>query len=240
MCTVTLLPNSSIGKGFILTSNRDEAAERKAIPPEIYEVDGVKILFPKDKVAGGTWIGVSENSRLICLLNGAFEAHEREEKYRKSRGVVVMELLSAADIDSALEKYYLKDIEPFTIILVDWRENLRFIEFVWDGNLRHITELPLEPQIWSSSPLYNEEMRQSRQKWFADLLKGETSSERLLDFHHSGGEGNKEIDLIMDRGFVKTQSITQISNFQHYTKMLYKDLTSGKLYEREIDNNTSA
>ncbi|UJH91072.1 NRDE family protein [Antarcticibacterium sp. 1MA-6-2] len=67
MCTVTLLPNNETTKGFILTSNRDEAAERKAVPPEIYEVNGVNILFPKDKVAGGTWIGVGENCRLICL-----------------------------------------------------------------------------------------------------------------------------------------------------------------------------
>lgn len=240
MCTVTLLPNSSINNGFILTSNRDEAADRRAIPPEIYDIDGVKILFPKDEVAGGTWIGVSENCRLICLLNGAFEAHERKAEYRKSRGVVVKELLSAADIDSALDKYFLKDIEPFTIILVGWSENLRFLEFVWDGNLRHIKELPLKPHIWSSSPLYNEEMRQSRLKWFAEFLKGETSSEKLLNFHHSGGEGNKEIDFIMDRGFVKTQSITQILNFQHYTKMHYKDLTTGNFYEREIDTKTSA
>ncbi|UJH91073.1 hypothetical protein LZ575_20825 [Antarcticibacterium sp. 1MA-6-2] len=148
--------------------------------------------------------------------------------------MVVKELLCAVDIDSALMEYYLEGIEPFIIILVDWSDNLRFIEFVWDGNLRHIQELPLEAHIWSSSPLYDEAMRQSRLKWFKDFLKTEASSENLLKFHHSGGEGNPEVDLIMDRGFVKTQSITQIINFQHYTKMVYEDLTTGIITEREI------
>jgi len=27
---------------------------------KIYEEEGVKLLYPKDAVAGGTWIGISE------------------------------------------------------------------------------------------------------------------------------------------------------------------------------------
>lgn len=234
MCTVTLLPNPNCENGFVLTSNRDEAAERKAIPPKIYEVDGVKMLFPKDEVAGGTWIGVSEYGRLICLLNGAFEAHVRKAGYRKSRGVVVTELLAAVNIDAALQHYLLQDIEPFTVILVDWSKRLRFLEYVWDGKMRHIKELTLEPHIWSSSPLYNKAMRQKRINWFKKFLENEVSSKKLLEFHHTGGEGNKEIDFIMDRGFVKTQSITQIKNCQKYTMMTYEDLTTGLIKEDKI------
>jgi uncharacterized protein with NRDE domain len=131
LCTVTLIPLKS---GFVLTSNRDEAANREAIPPQAYDLDGVKMVFPKDKLAGGTWIGVSEHQRLICLLNGAFEVHIREVPYRKSRGVVVKELLAASNISEILKDYRLENIEPFTIIMVDWKEELQFWEMVWDGN----------------------------------------------------------------------------------------------------------
>ena len=56
MCTITFIPKSN--NDFILTSNRDEAPGRETFPPEIYEEEGVKLLYPKDALAGGTWIGL--------------------------------------------------------------------------------------------------------------------------------------------------------------------------------------
>lgn len=56
MCTVTYIPQEN--NNFILTSNRDEAYGRKTLAPSFYTIDGVKMLFPKDAVAGGSWIGV--------------------------------------------------------------------------------------------------------------------------------------------------------------------------------------
>ena len=85
MCTVTYLPLGN--NDFILTSNRDEDPKRKTIPPKEYLEDGVKLTYPKDELAGGTWIGLSEKSRLICLLNGGFTKHSREESYRMSSWV---------------------------------------------------------------------------------------------------------------------------------------------------------
>ena len=63
--------------------------------------------FPKDAAAGGTWIGVSEKKRLICLLNGGFTAHTREESYRLSRGVVVTQLLSAENFKETIAINYI-------------------------------------------------------------------------------------------------------------------------------------
>ena len=80
MCTVTVIPKINSELGFILTSNRDEAADREALPPEFYMEKEIKMLYPKDKLAGGTWIGISEKNRLICLLNGEFKPHVRLER----------------------------------------------------------------------------------------------------------------------------------------------------------------
>lgn len=225
MCTVTLVPISAENKSFILTSNRDEAAEREAIPPKIYTENGAKMLYPKDKLAGGTWIGVSERKRLICLLNGAFEPHIREANYRLSRGVVVKDLLATIDLDEAVKNYNFKNIEPFTIVAVDWNLELRFMEIVWDGEKCHFKELPLKSHIWSSSPLYSSEMKKTRETWFVDFQKkSKNDADALWKFHFSAGVGDPEIDVIMDRGFVKTQNISQIEKTSEEIKMRFMDL----------------
>jgi len=230
MCTVSLIPTATFEKGFILTSNRDEASGRTAIAPRFYIESGVKMLYPKDKEAGGSWIGISEQKRSICLLNGEFENHIKNTSYRLSRGVVVKDLLAADSIDKAISDYDLDQIEPFTIILVEWKEQLRFLELVWDGKQKHIKDLKLKSHIWSSSPLYTDKMKKQRAQWFFDFQdKNETNPENLFGFHQSAGVGDKNIDLVMDRGFVKTQSITQIVNSSKGSRMIYKDLQKNKI-----------
>ena len=53
------------------------------------------MIFPKDELAGGTWIGASEKNTVICLLNGGFQNHKRQPEYRHSRGVVVKDFLKS-------------------------------------------------------------------------------------------------------------------------------------------------
>ena len=167
MCTVTIIPKGK--NDFVLTSNRDEAPSRISLAPDFYDVDNTTLLFPKDELSGGTWIGVSEKNRLICVLNGGFENHERKVNYRMSRGVVAKDFMVAESILKTIETYNFEDIEPFTIVIADWNDALKFYELVWDGNEKHFIELPLEPKIWSSCTLYNEVMRKERLQWFENF-----------------------------------------------------------------------
>lgn len=224
MCTVTISPLKE-GRSFVLTSNRDEAPGRETLPPKMYEIEGLKMAFPKDVLAGGTWLGISERKRVICLLNGEFKKHVRTLTYKKSRGVVVKDLLAAEDFFEATKNYDLSEVEPFTIVVADWHQGLFFAEFVWDGHQKHYKKLPLKPHIWSSSPLYSEEMKELRQKWFHDLQeKQDLSPEALLNFHFSAGKGDKNQGVIMDRGFVKTVSISQVIISEENLRFFYKDL----------------
>lgn len=187
------------------------------------------MAFPKDVLAGGTWLGVSEQKRVICLLNGGFTRHKRTPPYGKSRGIVVKDLLATEDFSIAAEAYGLSEVEPFTIVAADWHKDLFFAEFVWDGSQKHYRELPLQPHIWSSSPLYSPEMKQLREEWFDELRNtNELTPEALLDFHFSAGKGDKDKGVIMDRGFVKTKSISQIVIFEEKVKFYYKDLEAGE------------
>lgn len=236
MCTVSLVYNSEESPGFILTSNRDEAPGRETLSPDFYNVNDSRLLFPKDAVAGGTWIGVSGNKRVVCLMNGGFENHIRENKYRVSRGVVVKDILAAEDPLLEINSYNFHGIEPFTLILADWKQDLFFYELVWDGSKAHQKNLELKNHIWSSSPLYSPEMRKLREAWFEEFQQRKNAtSESLWDFHHSAGVGNKNIDLIMDRGFIKTKSITQIIKTSEKTRMIYEDLQKNEISEKIFD-----
>ncbi len=223
MCTVTLIPTQE--NSFILTSNRDEAINRKTLLPEFYQINNTRMLFPKDAVAGGTWIGVSDKNTMICLLNGGFEIHERLTSYRQSRGVVVKDLLGADNLLEAISSYNYKGIEPFTIVAANWQSDLVFYELVWTGKEKYIRELEKDTHIWSSSTLYTKEMKLKREKWF-DSFKQENLLTRnlLLDFHKNAGEDNKDIDLQIDRGALKTRSITQIVKNEEELSMRYENL----------------
>ncbi len=225
MCTVTIIPKGK--NNFVLTSNRDESPNRNSLSPEFYTINNTKMLFPKDELSGGTWIGVSDKNRLVCVLNGGFKFHERKASYRLSRGVVAKDLLNSEEIEASVEAYNFKNIEPFTMVIVDWNISLKFYELVWDGNLKHFSSLPLEPRLWSSSTLYSETMKKERFQWFEDFKKeNDLDSDSLSGFHRTAGLGNSDYGVIMDRGFVKTTSITQVEKINEEVTMRFNNLIS--------------
>ncbi len=234
MCTVTYIPKKD--NTFILTSNRDEAVGRTTIVPNFYDIDGVKMLFPKDAVAGGTWIGISDKNRMICLLNGGFQNHVKVQDYRMSRGVVVKELLKANDLSKSIETFNLEGVEPFTIIAIDWSSNLKATELVWDGYQTHISVLGNEPKIWSSSTLYDSQMKEKRRAWFAAFSKEtDWSAQSLINFHKEAGEGNSKIDLQIDRGLLKTVSVTQVEKTVTSCVMAYHDLIKQEEHHTDFE-----
>lgn len=223
MCTVTIIPKGD--NDFIITSNRDEAPNRVSLQPEYYSFENTKMLFPKDEFSQGTWIGVSNKNRMLCVLNGGFVFHKRKADYRLSRGLVLKDLLACENIIQAIDDFDFHDIEPFTMVIADWNNDLKFMELVWDGKQKHLKNLDKEPRIWSSSTLYSESMKEQRHSWFEDFKsENELNSESLLEFHYSAGHGNEDYGVIMDRGFVKTTSITQVEKTGDLVTMRYDDL----------------
>ncbi|WP_420552264.1 NRDE family protein [Tenacibaculum aiptasiae] len=221
MCTVTYLPLGN--NDFILTSNRDEDPKRRTIPPKEYNEDGIKLKYPKDELAGGTWIGLSEKNRLICLLNGGFTKHVRAASYKMSRGIIVKELLKVNNPVEIINQFDFNGIEPFTIVLVDWEKTLNAYELVWDGEEKHFQKLGDQPKIWSSSTLYDEGMKQLRKNWFADWLKENTeiSQENIVAFHQDDTRGEEGVSLKMKRSRVETVSTTSVKKEKNHVTMDY-------------------
>ena len=233
MCTVTLIPTGNTN--FVLTSNRDEAPHRTTLSPDFYTIENTKLLFPKDEVAGGSWIGVSEKQRVLCVLNGGFDMHRRKDSYRLSRGIIMKDLLVSNNLDKSIEDYNLDGIEPFTLVIVEWNSTLEFKELVWDGTKKHFSKLLLQPKIWSSSSLYNTKMKKERLQWFKDFkTENNLSSNAILKFHKTAGEGNEDYGVIMDRIFVKTTSITQIKKNESEVVMTFENLQTNSKTEHKF------
>ncbi len=224
MCTVTFLPLDDTN--FILTSNRDETPLRETISPKIYQDNDVELLYPKDVFAGGTWIGASAKKRVVCLLNGAFVKHQRKDEYSMSRGMIVKKLLAIEDAIAEIQQFDFNDIEPFTLILIDFKNDLKIYELVWDGANVFFKKLENQPKIWSSSTLYTDEMKSERQEWFADWLQENHffTQESILKFHQDSTKGSKETAVNMKRTFVETVSVTSIQKTAENLAMTYLDL----------------
>ncbi|WP_343328837.1 NRDE family protein [Polaribacter staleyi] len=234
MCTVSYLPLGN--NDFILTSNRDETPLRDTISPQKYIENGVALTYPKDVLAGGTWIGLSEKKRLVCLLNGGFKKHVRKNSYKMSRGIIVKNILSVDDAVSYINNFDFTEIEPFTLILVDWKNQLETYELVWDGELKHFNKLPQEPKIWSSSTLYTEEVKEMRRQWFADWLSEnkEFHQAKIVAFHQNEDLGNVEIAPKMKREFVETVSVTSVEKRSLEVKMDYLDfVNASKIMQKQ-------
>lgn len=183
MCTVTYIPT---GTGVLLTSNRDERTDRApALPPAGYSIDNKSIIYPKDAQAGGTWIALREGRSAAVLLNGGFESHVRKPHYGRSRGLVMLDIISADDPPARFHDLPLDDIEPFTLILVT---NGHLRRLVWDGEHKHSRNLdPGKAHIWSSATLYGRDVQKDRERMLEKWLSRgpQLTPAAVLDFHLS-------------------------------------------------------
>ncbi len=233
MCTVSYIPGNN---RYFLTSNRDEKIIRGlSLPPRMYEVNQRTLLYPKDADAGGTWIGMQDNGVAAVLLNGGFVKHISEPPYVKSRGQVMLDILSASTPLQSLLDYRLTGVEPFTLILL---QQEKLFECRWDGNrIWHTSLAEREPHIWSSVTLYDTGMIRKREEWFSKWLEQYPSPDRsaILDFHRFTGEGDSHQDLCMNRNnTMLTVSITSMEITSSQGWMQYQDLRSNRAYTAEM------
>jgi len=183
MCTVLFIPK---GDKYFFASLRDENPLRpRATAPDFKLMGNTNVLSPTDALAGGTWLGITETGKVIILLNGAFEKHERKANYTKSRGFIVAELLASNSPIADWDLFEMKAVEPFTLVV--WCEGDLF-ELVWDGEIKHSTRLEAtQPYIWSSSTLYNGDAKAHRKSLYQNWLGIDipVSALSLLNFFKS-------------------------------------------------------
>ncbi len=231
MCTVSFVPSHS---KFIITSNRDEKLLRpSAIEPKNYLINNKNITFPKDPKAGGTWYAITQEGTVLVLLNGAQEKHQVKLPYRRSRGLIVLDVISSNSAIKEWKTIDLDNIEPFTLVLF---QDLKLYQLQWNGIEKSTLNLDnSQNHIWSSSTLYPKKARENRANWFHNFLetKINTTETEMYNFHRYTENDNQENGLIINRNNeMMTLSITQsvVENkkitLNHYDLIANKEFTN--------------
>jgi hypothetical protein len=169
------------------------------------------LYFPQDPQAGGSWFVVKADGSVFVLLNGADKKHTSSPPYLSSRGIILLEMAIASNINFAWNGIDLTNIEPFTIIAFN---NTELLQLRWNGENKQLNELDAtKSQIWSSSTLYTPEIIEERERWFSDFInvRNETlDAKDLIDFHKTTRNEDSENGLIINRkGNMLTKNVTQ-------------------------------
>jgi len=191
--------------------------------PGVYEHNGTKLIYPKDTKANGSWIAFNQTGNAAVLLNGAFIKHIPAPPYKKSRGLVFLDIISNNQPEFCFLGMNLDNIEPFTMVLF---VNGFLFEARWDGQQKHFIQLD-EKQcwIWSSVTLYAPEIISKRKEWFETWLmeNPKPAPATVFNFHRFAGDGDSNNSVLMKRGNeMLTVSITGIDlcmdagTMQHY------------------------
>lgn len=237
MCTVTYIPTAD---GFYLTFSRDEKASRATIPPTKYQADGIDLIYPKDEVAGGTWIASDYNGRTVCLLNGAFLNHAKQDRYLQSRGLILLESFKHKNAYEFSNAINLNEVEPFTMISLNYLSGnpVALTEFRWDGKNKHLIVLDIsERQIWSSATLYSPHIQLVRAELFKAWTEQFSSRDdcNILDFHYRKHGLHSSDDILMKgAGDLMTLSITQVACINGKSALRYFDILNDRIHTSEL------
>lgn len=238
MCTVTYINHND---QRIFTSNRDENKQRPAaLWPFSNAFQQKRLFYPKDPVGNGSWIIATDDGAIGVLLNGAIVKHTRHPFYKKSRGLVLVELMQASCGIDYFNEESLQDIEPFTIIHY---KNECLHKLQWDGENKFRGQLnPSENYIWSSVTLYEPEVIHGREKRFASFLKKLNcpDAQAIREFHLQN-YGDYENGFVINRkNGVLTQSLTQAIVFSNEISLSYNDLLNNTFHEEIIETDKAA
>ena len=233
MCTVTYLPTGETD--FILTSNRDEAPHRSTERIATARINGQQLIFPRDAAAGGTWMVAADSDRVVCILNGAFEPHERTPPYRRSRGLMALDYYAFPDFKSFVRGYSFQGMEAFTMLVF---ERGTITDLRWDQSQLHPRPFDASrPHVWSSAPLYPPPVRKKREQWFAEWLNTHDTFRRedILHWHKTAGDGDPWNDVVMNRdNKVRTVSTTSIEKKDGQLDMHHCDLLHERVKKANI------
>lgn len=233
MCTVSFVP---VKGQYIFTFNRDERPERytphfirhkKLAQKEIY--------FAQDSKSGGSWFVADSLGNVLMLFNGAFKKHIKAAAYKKSRGLILMEIAAAEDMLLCFKNISLDEIEPFSIVLF---ENKKLYRLTWNGMYKSGTQLLNQTSyIFSSATLYSDDVQHQRRQWLCKFLQqtAEVNSSTVFSFHAGYNANDKENGLVIERrDSCSTLSISQVVISDDLIQLLHKDLKSGQTHQQSI------
>jgi len=230
MCTLSIIEIS--GGGYRAVQNRDEQRSRgQAYPPAWRTLEsGVRVQYPTDSDAGGTWIAVSDAGVTTGVLN--FQTGgKKNEQASQSRGEIPLMLIEHHDIDSMLNLLQGMDLSVYACFtgfgVVPGDGGVRVMIVQWDGTDLHVVRRggdEFEPVVIASSGL-GDELVQGRLPLFAEMVGGNPSPETQDAFHHHQWSDRPEFSVMVSRSAARTVSITSIQVSRENEPMMeYQEL----------------
>ncbi len=131
MCTLILLWRAVDNYDVVLGMNRDESAMRPSEPPTWIE-GTPPVVAPRDRQAGGTWVGASGNGLFAALSN----RRGRTSTTARSRGLLLVDALrtpTVPAVDILLQRETRDHEYNLFNVLAGTRRELRF--FRYDGQI---------------------------------------------------------------------------------------------------------
>jgi uncharacterized protein with NRDE domain len=133
VCTLTLAWQAFADAPVVVAANRDEALDRPSEPPT-RQHGSRGFVAPRDREAGGTWVGVNNAGVFVGITNRWTTVEGGGER---SRGLLVRDALGAASAEEAarLVERAVREhrYDGFNLVLAD-AEAAVLLE--WDGRLR--------------------------------------------------------------------------------------------------------
>lgn len=222
MCTVTWLPTRD---GFELRMNRDELRTRTvALPPAIYEREGVRYIAPRDVDAGGTWITVNDAGVAVCLLNGPALPDGRSGS--RSRGLLVEDLADARSVAETrvrLTRAVLSVHSPFALLVIE--PGAAACVAQWNGSTLVVDPAAQPSALLTSSSVDLDGVVASRTAVFREFHRTSRGrdAEMLEEFHrdHSPERGHRSV--CMHRADASTVSYTRVTVCRDAALVHYED-----------------
>lgn len=146
MCSIVILHRPGHPWPMLIGVNRDEMLDRAWDPPARHWPDRPNVVAGRDRLAGGSWLGVNDEGLVAGILNRANSLGPQPG--RRSRGELVLEALDHAD--AAAAAWALADLDPrayrsFNMVVADDRSGF-WLRNLGDG-AEGIEVMPLPPGI---------------------------------------------------------------------------------------------
>jgi len=137
MCTALLSFNQNKKFPIILSFNRDEYYDRESIPIKLYKNKKKNIIFGRDNLSKGSWLGCNNLGKIAFILN--LRTKLNSDLKKESRGLIITKYLNVKNnnlFHSKLNKTA-NLYNPFKFVCF---ENNRFVEYNSTNNSKFIYE----------------------------------------------------------------------------------------------------
>lgn len=226
MSIVTFVPQ----KEDLIVTCSYELPGNESIPsaPVIQKPPSGTVIHPQTDNATGTWIAAHENGNFVAFLQ-VVSATGSPHKYRKPRGMVLLDLIDHTTPLNCFLAVNLNNIEPFTAIV---RDNRHLFECIWDGAEKTYTEAHTHRRyLWMSPRLSADDTMQARTNTFLEATDPahHVSADDIIALHESFA-----LDADHHEGQPRTHSITAFTINSHQVSMSHIDIDGANRYLKRI------